>query len=136
MVHHVILGLKSLGEQGVSMFGPQYRQAEEFLQQSIAIYERTLGPEAPSLSDPLLNLATLYVSEKRYSEAVELYRRAMPLRERMWGADHPKLAEPLENYALALRKIEEYAEAEKIEVRATRIRVRMALRGDGGASHQ
>jgi tetratricopeptide (TPR) repeat protein len=89
-----------------------------------------LGPDTPSLADPLLNLAEVYVAEKRYSEAVKLYRRAVPLRERTVGADHPKLAGPLESYALALRNIEDYSEAEKIEVRATRIRVRLALRAD------
>ncbi len=81
----------------------------------------------PALADPLLNLAALYIAERRFAETAPLYKRAIALREKAFGPDHPQLAKTLANYAAVLRKIEDYAEAEKVQVRATGIRVRMAL---------
>jgi len=94
------------------------------------MFEHTVGPESPSLAEALLNLAAVYMAQRRFVDTARLYQRALPLRERALGAEHPKLAETLEHYAGVLRKLEEYAEAEKVQVRATGIRVRKAVRAE------
>ncbi|HXI42321.1 MAG TPA: tetratricopeptide repeat protein, partial [Bryobacteraceae bacterium] len=81
----------------------------------------------------LLNLAAVYMAQRRFTDTARLYQRALPLRERAVGSEHLKLAEALEHYAGVLRKLEEYAEAEKAEVRATGIRVRKAVQADRAA---
>ena len=89
-----------------------------------------MGTDHATVSDPLLNLAAVYVARRRFPEAAQFYGRGMAILERVMGSDNARLAGRLEIYAALLRKSENYAEAEKVQVRATGIRVKTALRAE------
>jgi len=55
----------------------RYPEAEPLYRRSLAIRERTLGPEHPSVATSLNNLAAFYHVQGRYAEAEPLYRRTL-----------------------------------------------------------
>ena len=64
--------------------GPLYRR-------SIAIFEKALGLEHPSVGTSLNNLAELYRDQGRYDEAEPLYKRSLAIREKALGPEHPSV---------------------------------------------
>jgi tetratricopeptide (TPR) repeat protein len=44
---------------------------------ALAIFEKALGPDHPSVASVLNNLASLYKEEARYADAEPLYKRAL-----------------------------------------------------------
>ena len=66
---------------------------------SLAIRERTLGPDHPDVAISLSNLAGLYDKEGRYAEAEPFYQRALTIGENALGNDHPDVALLLSNLA-------------------------------------
>jgi tetratricopeptide (TPR) repeat protein len=64
----------------------------------LAIREKVLGPDHPSVADSLFNLANLY-SQFRYADAEPLYKRSLAIREKALGPDHPNVAQSLNNLA-------------------------------------
>src|SRR6266852_68932 len=63
----------------------KYAQAESFYKQSLATYEKTLGPEHPDTAVVLNNLAGLYDTLGRYAEAEALYRKSRAIIEKSLG---------------------------------------------------
>ena len=61
----------------------KYAEAEPLLKKSLAIPEKTRGPEHPDVEVTLRNLAALYKDESRYSDAEPLYKRAAAIREKL-----------------------------------------------------
>jgi tetratricopeptide (TPR) repeat protein len=55
----------------------KFSEAVPLAQQLLAIREKALGPDHPSLSRPLSELANLYLAQGRYAEAEPLYKRAL-----------------------------------------------------------
>ncbi|MCP9462669.1 MAG: tetratricopeptide repeat protein, partial [Nitrospira sp.] len=58
----------------------RYATAEPLLKRSLAIWEKTLGPDHPDVATSLENLAVLYRATQRSSEAQPLEQRAAKIR--------------------------------------------------------
>ena len=59
-----------------------YDDAEPLFERSLAINEKALGPEHPSVASTMNKLAALYRDQDRYAEAEPLYKRTISIREK------------------------------------------------------
>ena len=73
-------------------------------ERSLAIEEKSLGPNHYNLAAPLDGLALLYVSQGDYEAAEPLHNRALAIREKVVGPHHLHVASSLENLADLYRK--------------------------------
>ena len=73
------------------------------LERSLAIGEKALGPEHPTVGTTLNHLGSLLKEMGRKQEALPLLERALPMYEQKLGVDHKKTIVCAENLA-ALRK--------------------------------
>jgi tetratricopeptide (TPR) repeat protein len=78
----------------------------------LAIREKRLGPDHPSVATSLNNLAEVYRNQGRYGDADPLYRRSLAILERAFGRDHPLVASTLNNLGVLYDRQGRYAEAE------------------------
>ena len=99
-----------------------FEETEPLLQRSLAIKEKALGPDHPSVATTLNNLAGLYESQGRYEEAEPLYQRALAIWEKALGPDHPSVASTLNNLAALYRSQGRYEEAEPLYQRSLAIK--------------
>ena len=99
-----------------------YEEAEPLYQRSLAIREKALGSNHPSVATTLNNLAGLYESQGRYEEAEPLYERSLTISEKALGPDHPSVATTLNNLALLYESQGRYEEAEPLYERSLAIR--------------
>jgi len=100
----------------------KYADAIPFAQRSVAIRERTLGPNHPDLAGSLNLLAALYLGQGRYADAEPLFQRARSIREKAFGPEHLAVAESLSNLAALYDGQGRYAEAEPLYKRSLAIR--------------
>src|SRR5438067_813641 len=77
----------------------KYAEAVPLLKRSLAIDEKTLGPEHPSVAIRLNNIALIYHAQGRYAEAEPLYKRALAIGEKILGPEHPDVGQSLNNLA-------------------------------------
>ena len=96
-------------------------EAEPLYRRSLAIFERSYGPDHPEVATGLSYLASLLPATNRQSEAEPLYRRALAIDERSYGPDHPTVAIRLNNLAGLLQATNRLAEAEPLYRRALAI---------------
>ncbi len=74
-------------------------EAETLYQRALAIDEKTLGPQHPSVALVLRNLANLSREQDHYTEAEGLFRRALAINETALGSSHPETVATLNNLA-------------------------------------
>jgi len=98
-----------------------YAGAEPLYRRALAIWEKALGPEHPSVATGLNNLAVLLKTQGDYRGAEPLYRRALAIREKALGPEHPEVATSLNNLALLLKAQGDYQGAEPLFRRALAI---------------
>jgi hypothetical protein len=84
------------------------------MRRALAIDERSLGPDHPTVAIRLGSLAWLLKATNRVAEAEPLMRRALAIDERSLGPDHPTVARDLNNLALLLKATNRVAEAEPL----------------------
>src|SRR5437764_11821541 len=96
----------------------RYADAEPLYQRSLAMLQRTLGPNHPAVAATLGNLAALYEEEGRYAEAEGLCHRSVEILERALGPDHLALAVGLRNLALVYEHQSRDSDAEPLYRRA------------------
>ena len=101
-----------------------YAEAKELGQRSLVIYEKSLGPDHPSVATALNNLASAYGLTGDYAQAKERYERALAIREHVLGPDHPYVATALNNLAAILGMMGANAESRPLYERALAIRER------------
>jgi len=89
---------------------------------ALAVAEKNMGADHPSVATSLNNLAALYEKQGQYAAAEPLYKRALAIDEKALGKDHPDVASSLENLAALYRKTDRVKDAEPLEVRAKVIR--------------
>ena len=58
------------------------------LQRSLAIREKTYGPDHPDVATALHNLALTLEENGRHSDAEKILRRALTINEKAFGAEH------------------------------------------------
>ena len=94
-------------------------EAESLYKRSLAIREKTLGPDDPALADDLSMVAG-HLGYREYAE--ELYRRSLAINEKAFGPNHFRVAACLDDLARLLRATKREKEAGEFEARAARIR--------------
>jgi tetratricopeptide (TPR) repeat protein len=67
----------------------RYAEAQTLQSRALAISEKALGPDHPSVASGLCELASTYRELGRYEEAEPLLSRALSIREKALGSDHP-----------------------------------------------
>ena len=80
-------GIRTLA--GVLSRQEKYGEAEGLLRESLAIVEKVLGREHPSLCPTLANLAIVAAYQGRVREGVPLVERALVIGRAKLGDDHP-----------------------------------------------
>lgn len=91
-------------------------------QELVAIAERVLGSNHPTVAATLNNLAVTYKELGNFSEAIPLYQRSLAIREQALGATHPDVATSLNNLANLYTDQGNYGEALPLYQRALAIR--------------
>ena len=74
-----------------------YDEAETLFKRSLAISEKTLGPERPRVASVLDDLAQLYFYQGKQTAAEPLYKRALAIYEKVMGPGHLDVADELNN---------------------------------------
>ncbi|MBU7583075.1 MAG: CHAT domain-containing protein, partial [Nostoc sp. TH1S01] len=88
---------------------------------SLAIREKVLGKEHPSVAQSLNNLAGLYEAQGNYRQAEPLYLRSLAIFEKVLGKEHPSVAQSLNNLAGLYRAQGNYRQAEPLYLRSLAI---------------
>jgi tetratricopeptide (TPR) repeat protein len=96
-------------------------EGELLHRRSLAIREKTFGPEHPAVAQSLNNLALLYDQQGRLAEAEPLHRQALEFREKVLGRERPDVAESLNNLGVLYRRQGRFAEAEPLYRRSLAI---------------
>jgi tetratricopeptide (TPR) repeat protein len=96
-------------------------EAEPLSRRSLAIAERSYGPDHSTVATYLNNLAELLRATSRLSEAEPLFRRSLAILERCYDPDHSDVAAALNNLALLLRVTSRLSEAEPLSRRSLAI---------------
>jgi tetratricopeptide (TPR) repeat protein len=113
----------ALNQQVLQLYNQRrYSEAMPLAQRALAIQEKALGPNHPSVANLLTNLAFLYVNQGRYAEAEPLYKRSLAIREKALGPDHSDVAASLGNLAQLYKDQGRYADAEPLFKRSLTIR--------------
>ena len=99
----------------------RFTEAEPLYRRTLAIQEKTQGPQHPDVAASLNNLALLYYNQGKYAEAEPFHQRALAVREKALGPEHPDVAASLNNLAELYRGQGKYAEAEPLHQRALTI---------------
>jgi CHAT domain-containing protein/tetratricopeptide (TPR) repeat protein len=120
----------ALSKQVAQLAGAgKYAEATAIAARALDLAERRFGPDHPTVSTALNNLAFVYSAQGRYSEAEPLYQRALAIAEKALGPDHPNVASDLGNLAELYRALGRSADAEPLYKRALMIHEK-ALGGD------
>jgi tetratricopeptide (TPR) repeat protein len=72
----------------------RYADAATLYKRSLAINEKTFGPDHPAVATLLNTIAWLYQAQGRYADAEPLYKRSLAIQEKAVGSDHPDVAPP------------------------------------------
>jgi tetratricopeptide (TPR) repeat protein len=89
------------------------KEAEDWIRQAIATWERLLGPDHPDVAAGLTNLAVSLQARERYAEAAQLLDRARGIDERNFPAKDSRIGIDLSR-AGALAKSRKHYRADAI----------------------
>jgi tetratricopeptide (TPR) repeat protein len=113
--------LNGLAAAGISAKG-NLKKAQQLLEQSLRIRERTLGPDHLDVSETLNNLGTVLYQRKEYTKAEAALQRALFITRKHLGSDHPDVAVTLSNLGILYYDRHEYEAAENALREALEIR--------------
>jgi tetratricopeptide (TPR) repeat protein len=99
----------------------RYADAEPCYQRALAIWEKVLGPEHPTVATVEENYAALLRATNRDADAEPRYQRALAIWEKAFGPNHPDVALSLNNLAGLYYAQGHYADAEPHYQRALAI---------------
>lgn len=88
----------------------------------MAIREKALGPERPTVASTLNNLGVLFRERRRYARTEPFARLALAIREAKLGPNHPNVAKTLDILARVREQTGRTAAAQELYARAKRIR--------------
>jgi len=106
----------------------KFIDAEPLLRRALAIRERVLGPDDPSVADSILKLARLLGAQNRSADAERFFRRAIAIQEKAFGPESSEVADTLYQFGEFKRSIASFGEAQTVQKRAYDIR--LALYGE------
>src|SRR5262249_55235846 len=99
----------------------KYAEATKIGQRMLAMAEKELGREHPTVGQMLAGLGFLYQVQGRNAEAAPLYTRSLAISERMLGPSHHDVGQTLGKLADTYRDLKRYAEAEALYKRSLAI---------------
>ncbi len=85
-----------------------YREAEERLKASLALWEKVYGPDHVFVAATLNSLTNVLADQGKYQEAEESGQRALGLFRRLLGPAHPNVAKVLTNLGTVARNRQDY----------------------------
>ena len=88
----------------VALATGRYPEAERFLREVLAVYERTDGKESVVYLTGLNNLAAVHYMTGQYEQAARYYAEALAIIGRVLGTGHPDWARTSKNLARAREK--------------------------------
>jgi tetratricopeptide (TPR) repeat protein len=97
----------------VLMAEARYSEAELEASRTLAIDEKTLGPNSPKVATDLNNLAIIYEDQGRYQDGEPLLKRALEIDEKAEGLHSPQVAIRLNNLAELYADEGKYEDAER-----------------------
>jgi tetratricopeptide (TPR) repeat protein len=99
----------------------QFDKALALAQQELALREKALGPNHPTVGDVSRNVAELLFLKVKYKDGLVAYRRFLQIYENAFGADSPKLVDGLYRYVSLLLVANQRAEALEVQKRVFRL---------------
>jgi tetratricopeptide (TPR) repeat protein len=111
--------LNSMAELRIARDDP--KSAELLLQQVLRIYEEQLGPDHPTTTITLSNLAGFYLRQGRLERAEPLLKKAVRIQEQTFGPQHPQLAGTLKDLGFLYGLERRFGMAESLLKRALAI---------------
>jgi CHAT domain-containing protein/Tfp pilus assembly protein PilF len=112
-----------LGQEAVKLYqAGRYAEAVPLAERSLAIREKALGPEHPTVATSLSNLATMYRAKGDFGRALPLYQRALAINEKALGPEHLNVAIMLTNLANVYADLGDYVRDGALHERALAIR--------------
>jgi len=103
------------------IFDRHKKVERETLENKLAVDEKALGKNHPSVATTLYELAIIYRSQRNYTQAEPLYKRALAIRENALGLDHPDVATILNHLAGIYGNQGQDTLAEQLYTRAEKI---------------
>ena len=94
------------------------------LERTLAINERTYGPDHPEVAITLNNLGAAYCGLGDYAKARDVLKRALKIRKRAYGPEHPEVAITQNDLGIAYYKLGDHAKQRDALERALPILVR------------
>jgi CHAT domain-containing protein/Tfp pilus assembly protein PilF len=98
-----------------------YAKAEPLYQRSLALREKSLGPDHPDVATSLNNLGVVFYRRGEYAKAEPLYLRSIAIREKALRPDHPDTATSINNLGAVYEAKGDYVKAESLYQRALAI---------------
>ncbi|CAF2092852.1 unnamed protein product [Rotaria magnacalcarata] len=95
----------------VRKYRGEYREAAEFLEKSLKVYEQILSPNDPKLATMYNNIGLVYDNMGEYSKALEFYEKANKIWEISLPPTHPDLATSYNNIGQVYNNMGEYSKA-------------------------
>ena len=103
-----------------------YKQAQPYLEQALALFERHVGSNHLFTAVHINNLAVVLQAQGEYASARLLLERALAIREQAFGFDHLDTALNINNLASVMEAQGDYTGARSLYERALAIRERAA----------
>ncbi len=107
--------------RGIGTNAQQTSETETLYRRALAIQEKHLGPDHPSVAATLNNLAVLLAGRGRYQDAEPLHQRALAIAEKTLGPNHLDTASMLTTLAITYDREGKSVEAEALYARAVAI---------------
>ncbi|HEY0772025.1 MAG TPA: tetratricopeptide repeat protein [Sphingobacteriaceae bacterium] len=85
-----------------------------YLEQALAIQERSLGPEHQDTAINLVSLGEVLYEQKEYEIARTYFERALAIQEKVLGAEHPNVGYSLVCLGLVLDAQEDLDQARQL----------------------
>ncbi len=113
--------LRALSRQKLAyalyMVERRWEEAEDLLQEALAMFRATRGELHRDVGSCLHNLAYLHVRRRSFAAAADVYQRAVTIFEQLDDPDDPFYAECLFGFCFQLERLERFAEAVEIAER-------------------
>ncbi len=104
-----------------ALYAGRYEEARLSGEQALAIIEKVLGIQHPSLSNPLHQLSKYYEDKEDLAKTISLRERALAILEKSFGTEHPLTADSSRSLAVAYIESNEMVRAERLARRALEV---------------
>ncbi|MCL2087610.1 MAG: tetratricopeptide repeat protein [Oscillospiraceae bacterium] len=91
----------------------KYDTALEYLNKSLAIFEKVLGKEHPNIAMSYNNIACVYEEQGDYVQALKYHNKSLAICEKVLGKEHPNTATSYNNIGFVYKAQGDYVQALK-----------------------